>query len=117
MAKVPTGGKWLKASDLKPGDSVKILTEADWEESTYKGEVHNQFVCEVDYKGEKRKLKLTMASCKEIAPVYGEDSKEWIGKMLNLESVKVMAGGGMKYSIFATPIGGVASDEEVPWDK
>ena len=117
MVQVPRGGNWLKAADLQIGDSVKILTEADWEESSYKGETNNQFVCDVEYKGDKRKLKLTMASCKEVAPAYGDDTKEWIGKTLNLESIKVMVGGEVKHSILATPIGkSPEPSSEEPWD-
>lgn len=117
MVQVPSGGKWIKAAEISLGDRVKIITEADWEESTYNGEPVNQFVCNVEYRGEQRKLKLTMASCNEIAPVYGKDSKEWIGKELLLESIKVAVGGKMKHSILATPISAQVPQAEGPvWE-
>jgi len=118
MARVPQKSNWLKAADLQKGDTVKILTEADWEETSFKGETRNQFVCQVEYKGEEKKLKLTMASCSEISPIYGDDTKEWIGKTLELESVKIMVGGEIKYSILATAVGATPEVKtETVWDE
>ncbi len=119
MSQVPTGGKYLKGSSIKQtGETVKILNEADWEKGEYKGQETNSYVCEVDYDGETRKLKLTMASCNEIAPVYGKDSKEWIGKELKIEPIKVIVGGEVKLSILASPVGIVTTQpNKEAWDE
>jgi hypothetical protein len=118
MSKAPTGsGSWLKAADLKKGDTALITGEANWEKSEYNGTEVNQYVGEVEYNGEKRKLKFTMASCNEIAPIYGEDSNDWIGKIVNLEAVKVMVSGKMKLSILATPANSTPKKtDDKAWD-
>lgn len=123
MSQVPTGSKWLKAKELQPGDKAKIVTEADWVKGEYNGQETNQYICEVEYSNERRKLKITMASCEELAPVYGKDSKEWIGKVISLEAIKVMVGGTMKQTILASPVGVVkeqpaldAEGNEISWD-
>ena len=112
MSQVPTGGKWLKAKELKQGDKCKIIEEANWETGEYQGQETKQYCVIVNYNGEERKLKLTMASNNEIAPVYGKDSNDWIGKELNLEPIKVMVGGDVKLSILATPINGQTQEEK-----
>ncbi len=119
MSVAPTGSKWLKAKELGKNDVCKIIDEANWEESEYQGQKNNQYVCTVDYKGEERRLKFTVASCSEISPVYGKDSLEWIGKELKLESIKVMVGGEVKLSILATPTAVVTAPEgqKEAWDE
>ena len=117
MSIVPMGGsKWLKAKELQPGDKARIVSEADWVKGEYNGQEVSQYLCEVDYNGERRKLKITMASCEALAPVYGKDSKEWVGKEVGLEAIKVMVGGTIKQSIFVTPIG-VATPPELAPDE
>lgn len=101
------GGNFLRAADLKPGDTAIIKTEADYIDSKFTnddGTKQQQYVCTVDYNGEERRLKLTVASCDELA-VFGKDSSAWVGKKIALESVNVMVGGSIKKSIYATPFG------------
>ena len=101
------GGNFVRAVDLKPGDTAIIKTEADWIDSKFTkedGSKQQQYVCTIEYEGEERRMKLTMASC-EALTVFGADSADWIGKKINLESVNVMVGGTMKKSIYATPFG------------
>lgn len=132
MSQAPTGGgPFLKASELQGTETVKILTEADWIDGSFSnpdGTKKQQYVCEVEHKGEPRRLKLTIASCQEIAPVYGKDSTDWIGKEITVESVNVMVGSSMKQSVFCKPIGAApdvgpaaarvdADGNAVPWDE
>lgn len=112
MSRVPgVGGKFLKADDIKDGDKVKILTEADWEETKWikdDGTKQMQYSCTVEYKGEERRLKLNMESCRNLT-VYGEDSKDWVGKEVVLSRIKVMVGGQTKYSIIAEAVAGAGT--------
>ena len=130
MSRPPTGGgAFLKAADLKPGDTATINTEADWIDSQFTkpdGSKQQQYVCDVIYEGEERRMKLTQASCQAIVEGgYGEDSADWIGKTVKLSSVQVMVGGSMKKSIYAepanpaevTPGAEPIKKEEVAWDE
>ena len=132
MSQAPLGGgPFLKASELQGVETVKITAEADWIDGSFTnpdGTKKQQYVGEVEHKGEKRRLKLTVASCQEIAPIYGRDSKAWVGKQITVEAVNVMVGSSMKQSIFCKPIGaapdvGPAADRvdadgnAVPWDE
>jgi len=118
MSSVPKAGvKFVRAKELEAGDKCKIITEPDWEDGDY----GKQYCCNVDFKGDTRKLKITMASCNEIAKVYGgQDSKDWINKELNLEAIKIMVAGEVKLSILATPTGANTEEpheEETAWDS
>jgi hypothetical protein len=141
MSRVPTGGgNFVSAKDITNGDTAVIKTEADWIDTQYTkedGSKQQQYVCQVEYKGEDRRLKLTMASCEELI-AFGSDSAEWIGKKIVMEKVKVMVGGSMKESILCSPFGSGADqnnptpmtppenpapntdpnhDPNVPWDE
>jgi len=115
MTQVPrSGGKFLRAKDLKVGDTAKITSEADWEDSDY----GKQYVSKVEYNGEEVKLKYTMASCTEISGIYGADSKDWVGKTIKLEAIKVMVGGQVKLSILAYPSEiNSANELQNAWDE
>lgn len=124
MSQAPLGGgPFLKANELQGVETVTITSEADWCDSNFTrpdGTKQQQYVCEIERGGEKQRLKLTVASCQAIAPVYGRDSKSWIGKQIRLEAVNVMVGSSMKKSIYATPIGEAVEREagdETPWDE
>ena len=108
MTRPPTGGgAFLKAADLKLGDTAIIKTEADWIDSQFTkedGTKQQQYVCDIEYEGEERRIKLTQASCMSIVEGgYGEDSSDWIGKKITMEAVQVMVGGKMKQSIWCKP--------------
>lgn len=101
------GGAFIKAVDLKPGDTAVIKTEADWIDSQFNkedGTKQQQYVCVVDYEGEERRLKLTQASCEQLIQ-FGSDSADWVGRKVTLVSVPVMVGGRMKKSIYVEPYG------------
>lgn len=104
MAQVPISGNWLKAKDLKPGDTCIIKDEADWVIGSWNGQETKQYACTVDFNGEERTLKFTKASRKELV-VFGTDSKEWIGKKIELFAVDIMIDGEMKKTIIAKPWG------------
>lgn len=107
MSQAPIGGgPFIKAAEIQGKETVKITSEADWCDSQWTqddGSKKQQYVCEVEYRGDKQRLKLTVASCQAIAPAYGRDSKDWVGKSLYIEAVNVMVGSSMKKSIYATP--------------
>jgi len=107
MSRVPRpGGQFISPKDIQGGEIVTIKTEADWIDSQFTkddGTKQQQYVCEVSFNGEDRRLKLTLASCDELS-VFGSDSADWIGNKIKLETVKVMVGGKMKDSIYATPV-------------
>jgi hypothetical protein len=128
MTRPPTGGgAFLKAADLKPGDIATIKTEADWIDSQFTkddGTKQQQYVCDIEYEGEERRIKLTQASCAALVEGgYGEDSADWLGKKITMEAVQVMVGGKMKQSIWCKPAnpdpttpGAEPITEEEPWD-
>ncbi len=100
MTKVPVAGgsSFIKAVDLKPGDTAVIKTEADWIDSKFTredGTKQQQYVCDVEYCGETRKLKLTMSSCESLS-TFGADRVDWVGKAIKLVSVNVLVGGSLK---------------------
>lgn len=104
MSKVPSGNnKWIKAADVTNGETVKIISEADWQESTFNGQTQNQYVGKVLHKGEEKNFKFTMKSCQNLSQAFGDDSKEWVGKEITLQIKEMEVGGRDVKSIRAFP--------------
>ena len=106
MVKMYKGGKFLKALDVKRGSMVTFLDEGAWEESTkFKnedGSWQSQFIIKVKYDGEEKSLKLTKASRTAMMEAFGDESKDWVGKVARL--IVVPTPNGDKKTILVDPV-------------
>ena len=119
MVKMNTGN-YLRAKDARKGAIVKILDEGAWEKSekfkNEDGSPVNQFIVNVEYEGEKRKLKFTKGSRVALIEAFGDESKNWIGKTARIMIVPTPNGNDK--SILLDPIVEAQPDhEEEPWDN
>jgi len=129
MSKVPKkgdGAAWLKSSEIKEGETVKIVGEANWETSTYQGREQHQYIGKVMHGDVEKKMKFTMKSCENISSVYGEDSNEWIGKTIVLTLKELEINGKDVLTIRAFPVDNsgkavsiavTTEKKEVQWDE
>lgn len=78
------GGNYLKTENVKDGDLITFKDEGSWVESakyTYDdGNPKQDFVMKVEHKGKEYSLRVNKFSRDELVPVYGTDTKGWIGK-------------------------------------
>ena len=131
MVKLSSGKNWLKSSDLKTGDKLGIINEGEWTESskfTYDdGSPVKQFVIRVSLHDEQRDITLNKVSRTNLADGWGDETAKWVGKVANVEKVKVMVGGKMLDSVVLHATGGTepvsepaedfstAGEEEAPF--
>jgi hypothetical protein len=104
------GGKWVNASELVSGSKAKIVTETNPEPSSYtdkEGKPKTQDVCKVQFEGapEAVKVSLNRATINALVDAYGEDSADWQGKALTVETEKMRVGGKAVVALYLIPDG------------
>ena len=107
----------LRAKEVADGQIVVFLNEGEWREFKFKDQpVSNGFVMQVEYKGEEKEIKVTKGSFESIMPVYGPDTKEWIGKKAKIMVIPTQKGN----SILLKPVSDNKVDvktDEIAWDE
>lgn len=92
------GGAWAKGSEIKSGTKAKIVSETVHSESQFKdknGAPKMQDVAKVRFDGkeEAMNVNLNRATLYGLIDAFGEESKDWIGKTLTVQTEKVVVGG------------------------
>lgn len=79
-----SSGNWIKTSNIKDDDLIKILDEGYVCESkkyTYPdGTPKKQLVFQIEHKGETYSFTMNKASQINLGEVWGWDTCEWVGK-------------------------------------
>jgi len=89
------GGKFLKVSDCKTGDTIEFLDGGVWEESrTYKnddGTPKHQCQFQIKHGGEEKTISLNKTNREALIASWGRDTDKWIGKSaeITLKEVEV----------------------------
>lgn len=101
-----TSGKWAKGSELVGVKRAKIMSETAPKPSKFQnedGSVKMQDVCKVKFEGVEEELNLSLnrANLNALVDAYGEDSKNWIGKVLTVNVLE----GSKGFSIYLIPEG------------
>lgn len=113
MVKVSLGGNYLKAANVKDGEVVMFLDEGRVETSdkyTYDdGNPQKYFVMTVDYKGEKKNIKITASSKSSLIEAWGDETQNWIGKKATILVIPVQ---NNNKSILLKPVTGGPADVE-----
>jgi hypothetical protein len=88
MVMLNQSGKYLKVDDVRDGDLIIFKDEGSWVESTkytYEdGNPKQDFVMKIEHKGNDYLLRINKYSRDEIVPVYGQDTKDWVGKQAKI---------------------------------
>lgn len=102
MAIVMKLSNTLKGKEIRTGDVVKIVGEADYRMDQFGDEEpKKKFFIPVDYKGSTREIKMGLKTADKLAEkmVKGgctTDTKTWIGKDLVLTKVDYEKGPGIQ---------------------
>src|SRR3990167_516599 len=91
-------GKWVKAGELANIKKAKIVSETTPQPSQFMnkdGSVKNQDVCRVQFEGmpEAVNVSLNRATINGLVDAFGEDSKDWQGHTLAVETEKMRVAG------------------------
>ena len=114
---VSMGGTWLKASELKNGTKAKIVSETQAQPSTFldeQGQPKTKDVAKIRIQGhdEPYNVAINRASINALVDAFGEDSKNWMNKVLTIETEKVRVAGKSVTALYLLPEGYAKFDDE-----
>ena len=116
MAILGGGGNFIKSSEVVTGDIITFKDSGDWVESTrFKYDDGNpkvDFNIGVEYKGEKKQMRLNKTNREICIAAYGNDTTKWIGKTATMQKERCLVG-GKKYDCIELKIQGISHSESV----
>lgn len=109
-------GKWAKAGkDIKDGDRLKLLTAGQITESGFKdddGTPKQQYVFKILTKErEEFNVAFNRTSRNTLARGFGQESEDWVGKVVTCFVVKQMVGDGLKNVLYLAPDGWIMTED------
>jgi hypothetical protein len=108
-------GAWVKASEVVSGTKCKLVAETIPSESTYEGKVIKNNSSKIRFQGEEGEAKnvnVNRPSINGLIDAYGEDSKDWIGKVLTAQTEKMLVGGKRVTALYLIPEGFEMKEDE-----
>lgn len=105
-----TTGAWFKADEVKSGTKAKIITECVKQESQFKdadGTPKTENIAKVRFQGaeEAVNMRLNWTTIYGLIDAYGKDSKDWIGKVLTLQTREMVVGDTVRDVAYLIPEG------------
>lgn len=96
------GGKWYDKSILKTGELAKIKTEAMETPNQMGG---TQWVAKIAIKGHPEPLNMAInkPSKNALIDAYGEETTDWIDKVLTLHVEKTVVSGKRGFAVYLLP--------------
>jgi hypothetical protein len=117
-------GKWADKKEIleKGVKRARILTETTPEPSRFKdddGNIQIQDVCKIKFEGleDSYKFSLNKVVINALVEAFGEDSKEWVNKILSVEAEKTRIGGKAGVAVYLIPEGYKRIDDEEGYAK
>ncbi len=109
-------GAWLKAAEVQAGARAKLVSETTPQPSSFTnkdGSPKTQDVAKIRIEGlsETFNVSLNRATIFGLVDAFGEDSKDWQGHVLSVETEKVRVGGVTRTALYLIPDGYVKSDD------
>lgn len=108
-------GAWVKGSEVVSGTKCKLVAETVPSESTYEGKIIKNNVSKIRFQGEEGEAKnvnVNRPSINALIDAYGEDSKDWIGKLLTAQTEKMLVGGKRVTALYLIPEGFEMKEDE-----
>lgn len=109
-----TGGPWLDKDLVRMGQRFAILTEAKPIEEIYKGQpnIRNTVKVKVEGLTEPQNYDLNKPTINGLIDAFGDDSRNWIGKVLFAHVEKVRVSGRAGTMVILYPEGFKVQDDE-----
>lgn len=110
-----TGG-WAKASELAIGTKAKLVSAADKQPSQFQdknGNMKEQVVAKIRFEGKPEALNIGLnnTTINGLIDAFGEDSADWQGHTLTVDTEKVRVGGVAKLALYLIPPGYRRTDD------
>jgi hypothetical protein len=111
------GGSWLKGKEVRSGSKAKLKSEVHPVPSQFKdkeGNTKMQDVGKIIVQGdtEVKNISVNKASLSALVDAFGKDSKQWIDKVITIETMKVSVGGKMVTAVYLVPEGYALGEDD-----
>src|SRR3990167_4006379 len=111
------GGAWVRNSEIISETKCKLVSETEPQPSKFKnkdGSVKMRDVAKIKFEGlnDVLNINLNRATINGLVDAFGEDSKNWMGKMLTVITEKIMVGGKRVIAMYLLPEGYEMKDDE-----
>lgn len=115
-------GAWVKGTEVTDGTKAKLVSETNPEPSQFQnkdGSIKTQDVAKIRFQGgtEPLNISLNRTTLNGLIEAFGEDSKEWIGKVLTVKTEKTRIGGKNVTVVYLIPEGFEMKDDENGYAK
>jgi len=112
-----TSGAWVRSEELLNGSSAKIVSETQPQPSSFTnkdGSPKTQDVCKVKFESadESVNVSLNRATISGLVDAFGEESGDWQGKLLKVETEKMRVAGKAVTALYLIPSGYERVDNE-----
>lgn len=116
--KIKIESPYLKAKiNIQDGEYITFLNEGEYQPSSFDPK-KKSLVCKVGLAdGEEKIFTLSNKNQGKMLEAFGDDSKNWIGKKVQVEIVKKDIGGTTKTLIYLKPEGFAGKDEESEYSE
>ena len=96
-------GAWVKGSEVVSGTKAKLVSETIPQESEY----GMQDVAKVRIQGdaETKNVRINSPTLNALIESFGDDSKDWINKILTIQTEKMNVGGRRVTALYLIPEG------------
>jgi hypothetical protein len=107
----PIAGVWVKGAEVVAGTHCKLVSETSRVPSQFKdektGETKFQDVAKVQVSGdtEPKNISLNRATIYGLVDAFGEESADWMGHVLTMQTEKVIVGGRRVTAVYLIPDG------------
>ena len=110
-------GAWVKAGELKNGIKAKIVSATAPQPSQFldqKGNPKTQDVAKVRFESqpEAMNVSLNRATINGLVDAFGDDSKDWQGHFLRVETEKMRVAGKAVVALYLIPDGYIKTDDQ-----
>ena len=112
---VTSTGSWVDKSKIVSGSKCKLVSETVPSEGMFEGKVIKNNVAKIRFEGEQgeaRNVNVNTPSINGLVKAYGEDSKDWIGKILTAQTEKMLVGGKRVTALYLIPEGFELKEDE-----
>lgn len=110
-------GNWLRGQNVEDGAQCTLTTEAQPVPSQFKdknGNSKNQDVAKIKFKGSQEELNINLnrATVAGLIDAFGDDSKDWVGKVLIAHTEKVVVSGKRVTAVYLIPEGYEVAEDD-----
>lgn len=108
-------GDYLRADEVTKGDVAVIIEPPELVDKVYKGKQQKKLEGKVEYKKKVKVLSWNKTNAKNCSKSWGEETKSWLGKIVELDNANQLIAGSMTKVLVIMPKDAIETVEKPDW--